>query len=57
MISEKDEQNFSFPTSGHKLVYVKLHINKFHLLFPFDKKYDIILLGRLNDCFDWLDWR
>ena len=30
MISEKDEQNFSFPTTGHKLVYVKLHINKPH---------------------------
>ena len=31
MISEKDEQNFSFPTTGHKLVYVKLHINQLHL--------------------------
>ena len=31
MISAKDEQNFSFPTTGHKLVYVKLHINQFHL--------------------------
>ena len=29
MISEKDEQNFSFPTTRHNLVYVKLHINQF----------------------------
>lgn len=34
MISEKDEQNFSFPTTGHKLVYVKLHINQIHVRNP-----------------------
>ena len=35
MISEKDEQNFSFPTTGHKLIYVKLHINQLHTVTAF----------------------
>lgn len=28
-MSNETEQNFSFPTTQHKLVYVKLYINKF----------------------------
>lgn len=30
MKSTEKEQNFSFPDTKHKLVYVKLHINEFH---------------------------
>jgi len=33
-MSNETEQNFSFPTTQHKLVYVKLHINKFHFVLP-----------------------
>ena len=28
-MSNETEQNFSFPTTKHNLVYVKLHINKY----------------------------
>lgn len=33
-MSNKAKQNFSFPTTQHKLVYVKLYINKFHFVHP-----------------------
>ncbi len=45
-MSNETVQNFSFPTTQHKLVYVKLYINKFHFVHPpFSKMGKIIAPG------------
>ena len=41
-MSKETEQNYSFPTTQHKLVYVKLHINKFHSCILLLKKLALI---------------
>ena len=46
MNTTKNEQNFSFPCTQHKLIYVKLHINKLitHISHLF-LRYDFLVLS------------